>query len=180
MARLAGALLYRDKEGRSAEEIPPYDHREPGPVYERLRQLIIELSELSISQPYRRCPMERDGDQFNVALPSEAKEAGARFFIESLAEESAPKVRMLMMASKVSNPGRIQFLRDNALPGVPTELQSGPPPQMPPGQTGTFFRVMNEHDEWGTHVAPAGALTLFMLGAPPDVKINLIVVLPGA
>jgi type VI secretion system protein ImpJ len=106
LARLAGALLYRDKEGRSSEEIPAYDHRQPGPVFDRLRQLIIELSEIVIQQPYRRCTMERDGERFKVTLPAEAKQAGARFFLEVSAVEAAPQLGTLILGAKASNLSR--------------------------------------------------------------------------
>jgi len=179
LARLAGALFYRDKEGRSSEEIPPYDHRDPGPAFDRLRQLIVELSEIVIQQPYRRTPMEREADIFKASLPAEAKQPGARFFLEVKAGESASRLSTLLMGAKVSNPSRIETLRNHALPGVPTEVQSGQPTELPPGQTATYFRLKHEETEWGTHVAPAGELTVFMMGAPADVSVNVIVVLPA-
>jgi len=174
LARLAGALFFRDPQGRSAEEVPAYDHRHPGPVFERLRELIIQLSEIARREPFMRCPMERDKDQFHVMLPDKAKQPGTRLYLEVLADDSTPKLRMLMLASKISTPGRIQHLRDNALPGVPTEAQPEPPAQLGPGQRGSFFRLQMDHTEWGTHVSGAGELTLFMLGAPADVKISLV------
>ena len=179
LARLAGALFYRDKQGRPAEEIPLYDHGDPAPVFLRLQELIFELSEVVIERAYRRSPMEREGDQFNVALPAEAKSAGAHFFLEILAEQSRERLPMLLMTARTSNPGRIDFLRTNALPGVATEAQPGPPPELPRGQTGTFFRLKHEENEWGSHVAPSGELATFIMNCPEEVRINLIVVLPG-
>lgn len=180
LARLAGALFYRDKEGRSAEECPAYSHRDPAPVFLRLQQLITELSELVIARAYRRCPMEREEDLYTVALPAEAKQPGSRFFLEVLAGDSLQRVPLLIMAAKSSNPGRIETLRSHALPGVPTEPQSGAPPELPPGQSGTYFRLKHEETEWTTHVTPAGELAVFILNAPEDLKMNLIVVLSGA
>jgi len=178
MARLAGALLYRDKEGRSYDEIPLYDHRAPGPGFERIRQLILELSEVVIEQRYRRCPFEREGDRYSVVLPSDAKAAGARFLLEVNATDSVPNLPTLLLGAKISNPSRLDTLRDHALPGVGTEPQSGPPTELPPGQTATYFRLKSEAPEWGTHVVPTGELSVYMLNAPADVKMNLIVVLP--
>jgi len=81
LARLAGALLFRDPEGRSADEIPPYNHREPGPIFTRLRELIDDLSAFVIAKAYQRCPMERDGDLFRVVIPDSAKKPGTRIFV---------------------------------------------------------------------------------------------------
>ena len=181
LARLAGALFYRDKQGRSAEQVPLYDHRNPGPVFLELRDLIVDLSEMVIQKAYRRVPMERrDGDLFVGTLPQEAKAAGARFFLEVESAESRDRVPLLVMATKISNPERIDHLRQHALPGVPTEAQPGPPPELPKvGQTGAYFRLKYEEPEWATHVVPSGQLAAFMLNAPQDVTLNLIVVLAG-
>jgi type VI secretion system protein ImpJ len=180
LARLAGALFYRDKEGRSAEEIKLYDHREPAPVFLRLRDLISELSEIAIRKPYLRCPLERKGDLHSVALPEAIKRPGARFFLEVAAGESGQRLPTLMMTARISNPSRIDFLRANALPGVPTEVQSGPPPGLPRGQTGTYYRLKHEEGEWTTHVAKADAMAAFIMNCPQDVHINLIIMFPEA
>jgi len=181
LVRLAGALYYREKEGRSAEEIPNFDHAAPAPIFTHLRDLIVELSEIVIVQSWRRCPFAKQGDQFLVALPGDAKTAGAQFYLELEAEDSVQKVPMLIMAAKSSNPSRIDTLRAHALPGVPTEAQPGPPPQLPPGQTAKYFRLRHEdpRNEWSTHVLPSGELVVFIMNAPEDIKMNLIVTLPG-
>jgi predicted component of type VI protein secretion system len=115
-----------------------------------------------------------------VTLPAEAKQAGARFFLEVSAVEAAPRLGALILGAKVSNPSRIDTLRDHALPGVATEAQPGQPTELPPGQTATYFRLKHETNEWSAHVVPANELLVFVMGAPEDVKVNLIVVLPMA
>jgi type VI secretion system protein ImpJ len=180
LARLAGALFYRDKQGRSAEVIPPYDHHEPASVFHRLRELVLELSEIAIARAYRICPMERDGDLLTVSLPQEAKQSGAGFFLDVHATDSAGKLDVLMMTARISHPGRIEFLRANALPGVATEVQPGPPRQMQGvSDVGKFYRLKHEAAEWPTHVVPAGELALFMMNCPQDIQVNFVVVLPG-
>ena len=180
LARLAGALFYRDKQGRSAEEIPPYDHHESAAVFKSLRDLIYELSEIVIERNFRICPMEREADLFKVALPSEAKNPGASFYLDIHAPDSAQQLDVLLMTARSSNPGRIDFLRANALPGV---LAKGEPaPQQLQGQSGLgrSYRLKHEEGaEWSTHVTPAGELALFIMNCPADVQIRLIVVLPG-
>ncbi|ANM28750.1 hypothetical protein ABI59_02680 [Acidobacteria bacterium Mor1] len=178
IARLCGALYYREKSGQISDEIPHYDHRRPMAVFEWLRQRVFELTEVKLREPFRRVPMSRSEDLYQVALPDEAKAAGVRFFLEVHADDSQPRLRVMLMGAKISNPDRLATLRDFALPGVPTELLPGPPPELPPGQTATFFRMKTEHEEWGTHVVPAGSLTVFILNAPEDVQLNLIMVLP--
>lgn len=178
LARLAGSLFYREKTGRSADEVPSYDHDEPARVFETLRQLIFELSEMVIRQPFTTHEMERVGDEFRVSMPPEAKTPGVRLFLEVLADDSTPKVRTLVLGAKISSPDRIATLRDYALPGIPTEALPGPPPELGPGRKGTYFRLKHEHEEWGGHVLPAGKMTAFLLSAPEDVKFNLIIIFP--
>jgi len=180
LARLAGALFYRDKQGRSAEQIPAYDHHAPAKVFRALRDLIFELSEIVVERAFRICPMERDGDLFKAVLPAEAKSPGAGFFLDIQATDSLQNLDVMLMTARVSNPGRIEFLRANALPGVATEAHPGPPQQLQ-GQSdlGKFWRLKHEEPEWNTHVTPAGELAAFIMNCPPDVKIRLIVVLAG-
>jgi hypothetical protein len=40
--------------------------------------------------------------------------------------------------------------------------------------------LKHETNEWSAHVVPANELMVFVMGAPEDVKVNLIVVLPMA
>lgn len=180
LARLAGALFYRDKQGRSAEQIPPYDHHDPAKVFRTLRELIFELSEIVVERAFRICPMEREADLFKAALPPEAKSPGAGFYLDIQAPESAQKLDIMLMTARSSAPGRIDFLRANALAGVATEAQPGAPQQLQ-GQPdlGRFFRLKHEETEWTTHVGPAGELAVFIMNCPADVSIRLIVVLPG-
>lgn len=180
LARLAGSLYYRDKSNRSFDEIPAYDHDDPAPVFDRLRRLVEDLSGEVGRLPYLRIPLERSGDQYRGSLPSEARAGGARLFLEVVADESAPSVRTILQAAKISGPARIETLSRFALPGIAREAQPSPPPELGPGQKGAFFRLkVEEGTEWQTHVIPAGELSAFLLGAPKDVKLNLIVVMAG-
>lgn len=180
MARLAGALYFRDVKGRSFDEIPAYDHQNPGPIFETMRQLIYELSTPEFVERYRKIEMQRAGDLFRTGLPADAKKPGVRLYLEVTAAESAPRVRPLVQAAKISNPARIETLKQFVLPGIPTEFLPGPPPELPPGQVGTFFRLKTEEgEEWQAQVIPGDALAVFMLGAPQDVKVWLVLVFPG-
>jgi len=178
LARLAGTLLFRDESGRTHEEIPLYSHGDPAPVFETTRKLIEELSEPVIVRRWLRVPLEPREDLFSAPLPAEVRTPGARFFLEVKADVSSAKVRPMMLGAKISVPSRIQTLSGHALPGVMTEALPGPPPELPPGQTGSFFRLKSEEDEWRSHVASGSELAVFLLGVPDDVSIDLIVVLP--
>jgi type VI secretion system protein ImpJ len=180
MARLAGALLYRDEGGRSFDVIPKYDHLAPGPVFESLRKLIEELMGKATQKNWLRVPLERpaSGDLFKTSLPSDAKRPGTRVFLEVEAVESAPKLRVLLMGAKISSENRIQHLRDNALMGVGNEWQNSPPGELPPNQKATFFRLkIDEGTEWPI-VVKTEDLAVFVFNCPSDIAINLILVLP--
>jgi type VI secretion system protein ImpJ len=179
MARLAGTLFYRDQQARSFDEIPDYDHRSPGPVFEKLRDLITQLSDPLFVERYRRIPMERETDLFRTSVPADVKKPGARVYFEVDAPDSAVKLRLLFMQAKVSSPSRLEHLKQFALPGVATEAQAGPPPELPPGQTSSYFRLkVDDGTEWPTHVLQSGELTAFLRDCPSDVRIALVVVFP--
>ena len=126
--------------------------------------------------------MERVQDMFRTQLPAEGKRPGARFFLEALADDSFPQLQGHIRRAKVSSQARIEQLTRSgvALPGIETEAQPGQPPELPPGQTGSYYRLKLEvGSEWATHVLSAGDLAVSILGAPNDVKLNLIVIVPG-
>jgi type VI secretion system protein ImpJ len=180
LCRLAGGLYFRDATGKTFDDIPEYSHSDPGPGFEQLRALIYLLSEMEIVRRYRKVSMERAGDRFKAALPPEGKLPGARFFLEVEAAESSPKVKGLIAGAKISAPARIETLQRFVLPGIATEAQPGPPAELPPGQTGSYFRLkVEEGTEWGTSVLPAGSLDAFLLGAGQDIRITLVIILPG-
>ena len=123
--------------------------------------------------------MSRSGDEFRVTLPAAIKDLGTRCYLEVHADSSQPKLNALLLAAKVSTAERVPFLAMQALPGVPTERMPGPPPELPPGQTAAFFRLKQEHDEWGKYVVQADGLTVLIRGAPPDLHLNFVTILPS-
>jgi len=180
MARLVGTLYFKSRPDQSFEEIPLYDHRDPGPVFERLRVLIEELSEIEIRRRYERVPMERIGDLFRAGLSAEGRKQGVRLLLEVAAAESSPRIRPMMQTAKISTPARMDTLRQFALPGISTEPLAGAPPELPAGQTANFFRLkLEEGTEWSTYVVPGGALAVFLINAPQDVKLTLVVLFAG-
>ena len=103
-----------------------------------------------------------------------------KVYLEIESSEPPQQLSLKMMTARVSIPSRIEFLRVNGLPGVPSEAQPGPPPPLPRGQTGTYYRLKHEETEWNTHVAVAGELSVFIMNCPADMAINLVVVMPDA
>ncbi len=180
MARLVGTLYFRSRPDQSFEDIPAYDHRDPGPVFERLRALIEELSEIEIRRRYERVPMERIGDVFRAGLSAEGRKQGVRLVLEVSAAESSPRIRAILQTAKVSTPARIETLKQFALPGIATEPLAGAPPELPAGQTASFFRLkLEDGTEWSTYVVPGGALAALLMNAPQDLKLFLVVIFPG-
>lgn len=181
LSRLAGALYFNDKESLPYEMLPSYDHRDPGSGFDQLRRLIDKLSVSVFKRQYVRAPMVRTGDQFHTALPAEATLPGVRLFLEIAVGDTPIPLPQRMLAARISSPTRMETLTRFVLPGMPTEVQVAAPPEMGPGQKAQFFRIKIEQGaEWITHVVPAKELAVFLLGAPPDMTIHLVVVLPGA
>jgi type VI secretion system protein ImpJ len=178
LARLAGALFYREKTGRSADEILPYDHRNPGQVFEHLRNLINELSVLAIKRKYQTFEMVHTAgsDDFQVELPQEARTPGARCFLEVLANESTHLVGIKMSAAIISSASRIPELKGFALLGLPKEQLPGAPPEVGLGAKGTFYRLKQEHEDWLNYVVSAGNLAVAIRDVPADFQVNLIVI----
>lgn len=179
LARLAGALAQPGR-ARVADDLPAYQHRDPAPLFEEMRQLIIEWSTPAIDRRWVRVELTRDKDLFAGAIPAFARERGARVILEIHAAESAPRVKTMMLGAKISGPSRIETLQTYLLPGVGTEVLSGPPSELPPGPVGAYFRLkIEDNTEWEQHVLPDGTLAVFVLGCPSDVRVSLVAIRPA-
>ena len=178
MARLTGALLAAA--GRSADDVMPYDHRQPGPVFEHLRALIDKHTPSVIEKRFHRFPMPRTDGDFAVDLPAEVHQAGARCYIEALADQSTHELPKLRMAAKIGSAAQIETLQRFFLPGIPAEMLPGPPPELGADAKGTYFRLKQEHEDWNEHVIADGNLTVSWRDAPQDVELVLVVILPKA
>lgn len=180
LVRLAGSLTQPGR-GPLAEELPAYDHRDAAPVFDQLRQIILELSTPAIERRWERVELVRSGDLFSTAVPASARERGARLILEVHAGESTPRIKMILLPGKISTPSRIETLQTYLLPGIGTEAMSGPPSELPPGPVGSYFRLkVEEGNEWDQHVLPGGTFAVFILGCPGDVRISLVVIRPAA
>ena len=183
LVRLAGALYYRDPDRGSSDDLPTYDHRHPGPVFEKLREVIQRLAHKIVTRRFERFEMPRaETDNFALRpLPESARQAGARCYLEIEAGPSQPMLRELLRAkTKISCASNIETLRKYQLPGVPTEALPGPPPEIHDKPAATYFRLKQEHDDWNRLVLAAGDLTVHIIGAPADVKMFLVTIPPGA
>ncbi|MBP7148208.1 MAG: type VI secretion system baseplate subunit TssK [Acidobacteria bacterium] len=179
LSRLAGALLLRKETTRTEDDIPPYDHAAPAPAFERLASLIYELVEWEIVEQFAIVEMKRSGDLFTTDLVPEHRRPGQRLFLEVLANESAPRLRNLLMTAKISSAARIEFLKGYVLPGVASEPQPGPPPELPSRPPAAYFRLkIDEGEEYARNVVSAGDLAAWILNAPADVRMNLVVIFP--
>ena len=182
LARLAGALFYRDPQGRSAEEVPAYDHREPGPVFERLRELIIELSGIARREPvHARARWPARTITSRPRSPDRAKEPGTRFIRRApggrVDTEGADADAGVQGFEPDTHPASA---RSRAAPGFRRSLSRRRRPRWDRARPAPTSDCRTSTPSGGTHVLPAGELELFMLGAPADVKLNLVLLLVDA
>ncbi len=179
MARLAGALYFKNSARTSFEDIPAYDHDEPGPVFDRLHAMIVQMSEFVFVERYKRVPLRREGDRFLGAMPAEGRQRGIRLFFEAEAAESASKIPVLLKMARVSSAARLEFLERAGLIGIATDAQPGPPHELPPRTGAEYFRIKTEGaPEWDTHAVNAQEIGISIPLAPHDLKLNLVVILP--
>jgi len=179
MVRLAGTLFFRASADRSMDEIPEYDHSDPGPVFGRLRQLIEDLGKGVIKRRWRSVPMSRSQDLFEAGLPSEAKASGVRLLLRVEADLPPTAVANLMQYARVSDPARMEFLTRNILAGIPCDRLVGPPNEIPLSESGVFYLLKTESgNEWTKHVMKGEKLAALLPGAPVSVRLHLVYLLP--
>jgi type VI secretion system protein ImpJ len=177
LARVAGAMFFGDPMGGGPEDVPTYSHVDPARTFLALKELIVNrLVRPITTKDWDSLPMTRAGDEFTTNIPADALKPGTQYYIEILSAGSAGQVPSLMMRARIGLPERLDHLKANALIGVPREIMPAAPPKLPPGQTGTFFRMKHESNEWVQHVGSSGQLGVSISGAPEDIEVRLILV----
>lgn len=177
LARLAGALLAAA--GRTADDVPPYDHRDPLPVFQALLGVIDDKTPSVIRRPYKILPMNRVGDDWQADLPPEATEPTARCFLEanSAVLDEIPK---LMTAARISSSANVDTLHRFALRGVPRRAETAPLAELGSEARGSYFLLEKDEENWNKHVVPERSLAVSWRNAPNDLELRLVVLMaPG-
>lgn len=183
LARLVGTLLFRDTRGTAVESLPAYVHEDPLPAFQHLVSEVVRLTQVVVAERCFVDLMERSDrpapSTYSVALRDQGREPGAQLFLEVGARESLARVPVMLMAARISSPGRLDTLQKFALPGLRTEPQADRPRGVPPSETGRFFRLrLEDGPEWVDGPLKEGSVSVLLLNAPPDVELKLVIVLP--
>jgi type VI secretion system protein ImpJ len=162
LAALVGALCTFDA-AASPTDIPLYDHRAPGPVFERLFAMALALLERLIAERYVQIPLTaHQGDIFAGELSDPALYRHAFFFAVSGGPHTVRQVHEhVPRLAKVAAAGRIMSLVNTATHGAILEPIATPPASLPVRRDVAFFRV-HPGSEWWTEIVAQGTIALHL------------------
>ncbi|MDR3669947.1 MAG: type VI secretion system baseplate subunit TssK [Holophaga sp.] len=166
-------VLGRLADGRSL--LREYEHADPLPSFLALQALIGELLEAILAGPQLIIELARDGARFQAALPQALLDSRQDLFltIHTAAEPTPRLAELLLKLAKLGAPDQVQALVARALPGVPLEPRSAPPPGLARQPGAAHFRIDRQDPRW-QEVQRSGSVCLHWDGAPEDTRAELV------
>jgi len=178
MLGLAGALTTFSAEAEP-EDLPAYDHRDPGPSFRSLDDAVHRLLATVIPRRHASLAMrEIESSIYAAALDEDRylQATDAFLAVRSDADE-AELIRKLPQLVKVSSGDRLERLIKQALPGVPIHHLPDPPSSLPVKLDYTYFRLEQKGEDWD-EVRRARNLAAYVPSDFPGAELELVLLLP--
>jgi len=157
------------------ELLPGYDHCELGRCFLEAQRLIKELLSAIVVGEENVVHLTREGSDFRGEIPAEALRRGTRYFLSiTCSGDSEAVVNSLMHLAKVGGLEEMPTMIARALPGIPLEWKSTPPPGLPERPDVFYFSLKADHPLW-TDIRRTGNICLHWAEASEDASGELII-----
>lgn len=170
---LAGALLTFSR-NYSLEDLPVYDHVEPGPPFHNLDRMIRELIDTVISARYVAINLVETKPSFHLGrLESDKLTENTAFYLGVAADmPPAELVEAVPMRVKLGAPDDVEKLVLSAMPGV--RLQSAPQvPAAVPVRPGTYYFSIEPHGPLYERMVQGQSIMIYVPSGFRDLKLEL-------
>lgn len=129
---------------------PAYDHLDPGPVFARIEQMVLELSQWSAPETCVSIPMrEKAQGEYVGQILDESLLEGADFYISVAADVSADEIiREFPFAAKIGSPEDVAQARSLAYRGVKVTHLPRVPNEIPTRSGCHYFVVGRDDPKW--------------------------------
>jgi type VI secretion system protein ImpJ len=179
MLSLAGALLtFR----LNTDELPRYDHDNPGACFTSLAGLIRKLAAEAIPRNYDSVVLRPKSDinVYSAAIPDNWFARATRWYL-AVASDLKPEQWLDMIPKlggvlKVASGNDIQGLIEAALYGMNFTFDSSPPSTLPTQSAFRYFELDTQDDLW-QGIKRARNLAVYVPGQLPKPSLELVVLL---
>lgn len=178
LARLAGSLLTFAPTYRLAD-LPGYDHRQPGPGFWRLFEIIHELLDTVISTRCAAIALTETKASYHLGhLDSQRIDRNSSFYIAVRADlPPAELVSLVPLQFKVGAPDDVENAVLAALPGVPLSHQAQVPPAIPVRPGATYF-LIDGRGALYERMLKTQSIMIYVPSEVPGLTLELVAVLP--
>lgn len=167
LSRLAGMLCTFALE-RRLSDIPPYDHQNLGPVFDKLDELIRNLMDTVIPSPVVRLSLNNETPNLWIAHLNDARlREGADFYLSVRSalplhqlQEQLPRV------SKAGAPDDVAHIMSSALHGIPLKPMQRIPAALPTRVENLYFALDSQHPAFATMLAAQSCAFYFPASLP--------------
>jgi type VI secretion system protein ImpJ len=172
MLKLAGALLTFSRE-YTLDDLPVYDHVDPGPAFIKLDNMIRELIDTVISARYVLIPLTETKPSFHLGRLESDKLADASFYLGVAADmPPAELVETVPMRVKLGAPDDVDKIVLSAMPGV--RLQSAPQvPAAVPVRPGTYYFSIDPHGPLYERMLQSQSIMIYVPEGFKELKLEL-------
>jgi type VI secretion system protein ImpJ len=173
LLRLAGALLTFSRT-YSLEDLPVYDHLQPGPAFFRLDSIVRDLIDTVISARYVSITLSETKPSYHLGRIDSDKLAQNTSFYLGVGADMPPAelVEAIPLRLKIGAPDDVEKLVLSAMPGV--RLQSAPQvPAAVPVRPGTYYFSVEPHGPLYERMLQAQSIMIYAPSGFADLKLEL-------
>lgn len=178
LLRLAGGLLTFSK-GYGLDDLPAYDHAQPGPCFARLDGLIRELLDTVISTRYFAIALTQPKPGFHAGrLDSDKIDGNTAFFLSvSAALPQSEIIESVPLRLKLGAPDDVEKLVLSAMAGVRLRHAAQVPAAIPV-RPGACYFALDAHGPLYDRMLKAQSIMIYTPESYPDLKLELIAITP--
>lgn len=178
LLRLAGGLMTFSK-ACSLNDLPAYDHGQPGPCFARLDLILRELLDTVISTRYFAIALTQPKPAFHAGrLDSEKINAETAFYLSiTAAHPQSEIIESIPSRIKVGSPDDVEKLVLSAMSGVRLSHAAQVPAAIPV-RPGACYFALDAHGPLYERMLKAQSVMIYAPESYRDLKIEMIAVTP--
>ncbi len=178
LLRLAGGLMTFSK-GYSLNDLPSYDHLQPGPCFARIDQILRDLLDTVISTRYFAISLTQPKPAFYAGhLDSEKIDSETAFYLSvTAAHPQSEIIESIPLRIKLGAPDDVEKLVLSAMSGVRLTHASQVPGAIPV-RPGACYFALDAHGPLYERMLKAQSVMIYAPESYRDLAIELIAVTP--
>lgn len=178
LLRLAGGLMTFSK-GYTLNDLPSYDHLQPGPCFLRLEQILRDLLDTVISTRYFAISLTQPKPSFYTGhLDSEKIDSETAFYLSVTASHPQSEIiESIPLRIKIGAPDDVEKLVLSAMSGVRLTHASQVPGAIPV-RPGACYFALDAHGPLYERMLKAQSVMIYAPESYRDLAIELIAVTP--